>query len=263
MQGYVPPGMGYPPYGGTPQPAPLPGPYGPPKAKKPLLPMIVLIFAIICIIMLVISLALPWYSVKSKSGNAETLLTFGGIESSNNGDSSTSWDKTPYDNLKNLYQATQVLVILSLVIGILFLVGTILAMMGKSNRFALIFGLLTIIVCLLAPIIFLAIHPGAVKDDMGTQTGGDVHESFIGSDDTYSWGPGLGWIFCIIAFIFALIGFVLAFRLPTPDTGPTVDYAPAPAPMQAPMYPTYPQMQQPPPTYPPQQPPPYYQPPQY
>jgi hypothetical protein len=122
--------------------------------------MILIIFAILIIILLGISLALPWYVI-ADDGEPVSQYSFGGIEGKEN---SISWgDVQGADNTKGVYNLTMALVVLSLIFSILVLIGGILTMKGKDKRIVVIFGLLTFIGCLLAPILFMGMHPGCKR----------------------------------------------------------------------------------------------------
>jgi preprotein translocase subunit SecG/multisubunit Na+/H+ antiporter MnhG subunit len=224
---------------GTPMPPP-PMPPPPAAAKKSKLPLLVTIFAVLGVVFMGMSLIMPWYSVKydmSGVGTSEGTYSFSGVDtkvditmagqkisSSNH----TAWgDMNNVDKTKSLYGTTQLLVILGLVMCILLLVGGVMLMKGPEKKMLVtIFGVLALVFTLLAPVVLMAMHPGAVKEDTksasGTDpTGNGPFASFTGSTDStlmgkMTWGPAIGWIMALLGFIFALLGFVLVLLVKKP-----------------------------------------------
>jgi hypothetical protein len=210
----------------------------PAEIGKPLtsskLPMLVIVFAILSIIMMSIALVTPWYEISTEvdSGwehtRSITTYYFDGVESDLE---KVSWDDDQLkdlDAIKGVYSTTQIMVILGLVFGILLLVGAIIAMVGKGNKLAIIFGLLAFIFCLFAPIIFAGMHPGAWKSDWEDLDweleGPGPWDSFMDEDTLEdpgygvreiktTWGPSTGWYLAFMGIIFAMLGFLLALGL--------------------------------------------------
>jgi hypothetical protein len=226
--------------------------------------------------MMGIALVLPWYAISSELAGEkfESRYSFGGIESNLEGSVEfKAWGDEAlesYKDTRGVYGLTQILTIFGLILAILLLIGAFMVMKGKGKQYAFFFALLTLIFCLLAPIVFMATHAGAIAEDMGSSEGTGPQNSFSGSeeDDSLgitvkaSWGPSSGFYMTIIGFIFALLAFILSFKIPKPElTLPTQpqETARAPMPMAVqqtagyPGYQGYPQQQ----TYPPQQPPAY------
>jgi amino acid transporter len=255
-------GAGYQPYGGQPPaqaPPPAPPP-PPPMTGKSKIPLLVIVFAILAVIFMGISLALPWYQY-TYDGEWTTHESFGGLTFNLDGKEETeSWDDLEgVDATKNLYNITMILTILGLIFAILLLIGAALTIKGKGRNIAVTFGLLTFIFCLLSPIVFLAMHPGALDEDWDTDDDTGAHKSFMGSEEKSGWGPGIGWILAFIGFIFAILGFMFALKLPKPAAReymrppPGPSYGQPPPPQQQQHYPGYGT----PPQAPPQQPPQY------
>jgi len=279
-------------------PAP-PAPFMPPTMmppKKSKMPLLIVIFAVLGLVLVGISLAMPWYSYKIEysggeiaSGKVEQLYTFSGADSKFDmtmlGQTISSTNHTAWSDMKNVdktkgvYQLTMVMVILALVMLILLLVGGIMLMKGPEKKMlAVIFGVLAFVFALIGPVMFMAMLPGATNDDMKDASSGITnstsdgpHKSFTGSTDSslgkLSWGPGIGWIMGLMGFIFALLGFILVIMVKKPAAAPMgalpMQGAPMQPPMQQPPMEQYPMQQQP--MYPPPQPPQYPpgQPPQY
>jgi hypothetical protein len=133
-------------------------------------------------------------------------------------------------NTSNLYQNSQILVMSSLVMGILFIIGVVVAVAGKCKKVAIIFGLLALIICFITPIYFMNQHPQAFNDDneeayIEAEKG--PHKSFTGVFENeipeqdfvskVTWGPDNGWYLTIGGFVFALLGFMFALALPKPS----------------------------------------------
>lgn len=242
------------------------------KKKKSKVPILVFIFALLCVIMMGIALALPWY-VYTTDGDPYARATLTGTETKiidpstlEETTESKAWgDMEGVDAQKGVYNLALIMTVLGLVLAILLLIGAILAMKGKGKQYVFLFGLLALIFCLLAPVIFMASHAGAVAEDFKENTGVEPegpgsHDSFSGSEGAVGWGPSSGFYMTIIGFIFALLAFILSFKIPKPElTLPTQPQAQERAPMPMavqqtagyPGYQGYPQQQM----YPPQQPP--------
>jgi hypothetical protein len=236
--------------------------------RKPKLGIVVAVFAILSVIFMGISLGMPWYSHTAKSEamgisfETEQLYKFEGIEMENpltDEVETVSWDDEDLGNTtntKNVYQTTQILVILGLVMGILLLIGGILAFAGKGKKLAVLFGLLAFLFCLLAPVLFMFMHPGAVDEDIGEDIDFGPQKSFIGSrsetegegEFSFSveenWGPGTGWFMAMVGFVFAIVGFGLALRLPKPVGAPMPPPGPEPGPGPGTSQPPQPPRQQ-------------------
>jgi hypothetical protein len=188
-----------------------------------------------------------------------------------------------------VFGATTVLMIMALIFTVLFLTMVFLYEMDKIKnlKLAKILGILALIFCLIAPIIFAVALPGALKadaekraedrdEDYESPDHDDPTKSFFGSyEDTeetdyykesieQSWGGDIGWFITFVAFALLCVSFVMA--IPKKGTGtlqPVTQYpvrTPAPQPE---VTPTYPQQQYPPSQYPPpQEYPPSHYPPQ-
>jgi amino acid transporter len=240
--------------------------------------MLVIVFALLAVIMMGISMVLPWYTITTEVGGKKVMelsSSFSGLTADDGNETeSKGWGEKPidelYDNQAGVFTIAMIMTILGLVFAILLLIGAVMAKKGKGKKLAVIFGLLAFLFCLLAPILLMAMHPGAVaqdyKDNYKTDPEGKgPHDSFFGSEEAFgfkiSWGGGVGWIMAMIGFIFALLGFILALKLPKPaysspaplpPPGPSYDQPPPvqqyPNYGQPPQYPQ--QQQQPPPQYP-------------
>ncbi len=215
--------------------------------KKPIIPILVVIFAILSLIFMGISLILPWYhdilEVEDESLKME--YSFEGIngkDSVSGLEISFSWDDEFAENYKatrNVYNTSRLIVIVGLILGIFLLIGAIIALLKRGKKAAMIFGLLAFIVCLLAPIIFMLWHPGALAEDFPPDEDSEVPEgpnkTFIGSREIEAlgatgkeyWGPSTGWYLAIVGAIFALLGFIFTIALPKPSLDSTIMERPA------------------------------------
>jgi len=231
--------------------------------------MLVMIFALLAVIFMGISIAVPWYTM-----TVESKIDFMGVSQSSSTDSSY-WlfqgdtynnegkkETKPFsdkafdeaDMVKSTSTMSMVFTILGLVFAILVM---LFAMMTKKKGgrsiLLLIFALLAFIFCMLGPVLYAATLPGAIKADTEAQDCGgekckcdqDYCTSFSGTKKadlggmgsmTFTWGPGMGWIMALVGFIMALLAFVFVFKIPkAPKPAPTMAPAPgAPAPMMAP-----------------------------
>ncbi len=280
-----------PQYQPTTQPIPAQRPMTqpPPKAKKPIITIVVIICAVLIMIFMGLALILPWYVQSYETSELEisktdvdyTLTTY-----KNPNFLEGDMDEIPWSEVKSrestaaVYNTTYYLTLIGLILGILFLIGGILSIKYIGKTVTLLIGLLAAICCVLAPIFFMFMHTDGIKSDITNPEGAGPHETFMGYTEENidvgvgievemktSWGPSLGWYFAIVGFISALIGFIFAIKLPTKEEKATYKYAkgsiPAaqePTPEQPYFTPTqqipgYGQV--------PQQPPEYGQPPQY
>lgn len=190
-----------------------------------------------------ISLIMPWYHITyitNDSNKTEYRYSFTNVELENYGKTkSMSWDDlNSTENQRNLYKATMVLTIISLIMGLMFLICGIRIILGKNKKIALLFGVLILIFCWLSSIIFMGMHPSVLKMDNEELTGNGPWDSFIGSEIEYSykerlnipfdwntlelqWGPNIGWILTIVSAILSVFGLILVIKYPPPEK---IDY---------------------------------------
>ncbi len=240
-----------------------------PKPTKPIIYKIFIVLVIVVIILLGLSITLPWYT-EASDGEPVLNYYFHGREDVNSNETK-SWDEyKQWDPFQGVYNLTFALVIISLILTILILVGTIAVLIFDiDKKFIILFSLLAFLFCLLAPIVFAALHPGAAEtvyeNIYETEPSGEGSwDSFFGKRADYSWGPSSGWYLGVTCLILIIIILIMSFKLPEPEPAiKTVQELPA-YPTMAPMPPGpyqygYPPPQQP--FYPPPQQP-YYPPPQ-
>jgi len=215
--------------GGQPSPYMAPAPYPPqpqvqapyyyaPRRPVPWRPIVATVLAIVGLVVLLISLASPWYVLKmdmtmdsgyeiSGSYHIDSKSDFWGTSATvsmnmmgmnMSATCSTSWDSDQMKNTtatKGVFKTTQALDALAGVTTMLLLVGSILIIVRPGlKQIAVIFGLVAVIMCLLGPIYFAASLPAAQKSDqdkamsvagipgLGNLTGSDgPWNSFYGS----------------------------------------------------------------------------------
>ena len=201
-----------------------------------------IILIIVSIVLLSISIAIPWYhfDINEKDHiNGETYTSEGTIEYSIKGpkyefdypevslledeDETYDWDETNLDETENVFGVLNGLLITSIIILIIALILNVLSGQGfLSVNFGIIFIVIGLIFVLIIPIYFAIALPVAFKEDTD---GGEFQSDsvslkvsgFIGSDsDTFSegdnsmklsvsWYPTVGWFLSLIAMIIQCI----------------------------------------------------------
>jgi hypothetical protein len=199
-------------------------------------PVAVLVFAVLALIMMGVSLLLPWYSYSAELSSGEQSedmywgYSLNGIlfsSSETDGIEAYSWDDEGLELLGldatiNLYKTAQMLTTVALIFCILFLIIAAFGLKGKGKKLIILCGLLAFIICITVPIYFMLQHPGALQADSETESDRGPQASFFGGSETEAlgikiverWGPGMGWYMAIFGFMFALCGFITAFKLP-------------------------------------------------
>jgi uncharacterized membrane protein len=236
------------------------------------------ILVIVSLVLIGISLVMPWYTIKMEAGamgvSTEADINYYLDHAESNVLETTETINYDDEGIKdaastNVFKTTQIMVFLGLIGCILGLVGAALVMTDKMNsKVGAMLVLVAFILALLAPIYIMVALPGAYQEEVD-EAGGSVEflpegmgKSFFGSEESstdvggfdmttkYSWGGGTGWIFALIAFILLLVALLMV-------AGSKPAIAPAPQPQPQPTYtqPAYQQPQQPQ-QYPPQTPPP-------
>jgi len=240
--------------------------------------IISLMFAITGMLLLVASLILPWWGTNTVSdqydpdtGEKEYHYESGGGLSIASGiglyGGGTSLYSGDY-SVPALFGATTMLVIMALIFISLFITSIFLLGIGqiKKTKLPMVFGILALVFCILAPIIFMAALPGATKADEEKRAEDDDDEyeepdhddptkSFFGSyEDTedrgyadvtikQSWGGDIGWILAFVSFGMILISFIMI--IPRKEITPQQPQQPIPSQQQQPpQQPQYPPRQQ-------------------
>lgn len=234
--------------------------------------VLALMFAVTGIILLMVSFVLPWWGYhtererRSSDGDLEYYNEAGfGLSISSgisNGRSGTSFYIGDYST-PAVYGVTTLLLILALIFASLMVVSIILNWFGKNIKLKLplILGIMAIIFCILAPFVFMAALPGAMKadaeksakdtnDDYKEPNHDDPTKSFFGSyedkdgglsDLTRSnWGGDIGWVLSIASFAMLLISVILIIPTrtahPSSHISPELSYKPEPQPSRRERY---------------------------
>ena len=191
--------------------------------------MIGAVLAIIAVILIGVTLALPWYTYTSK-GNGSADYYFDHAVISTNATKMTIKysDMEKYaPNTIGVFKNTQILDIVSLVLVIIGFIGALLLAVGKLGKgVAVSLVAIGFILSLIAPLYFYAALPGAVKADSG------LEQSFFGSKNGMSYGGGIGWWLAIVGMILILIALILVAvaKKPQPETPSTGEEEIPPAP---------------------------------
>jgi lysylphosphatidylglycerol synthetase-like protein (DUF2156 family) len=152
----------------------------------------------------------------------------------------------------DVFNLTQILVILALIFTLLMFVFALLVGIGKvSGKIGMIFGALALVFVLITFVYFMVALPAEMEDDSPT---GSPITGFWGSEEfdisgvtmSMSWGPGWAWYMMVIAFILALIGTIMLVGAEPapPEPVPMMYTETPPPPMEAEMPP--PPMETPP-----------------
>ena len=228
--------------------------------------VLALMFAVIGIVLLMVSLMLPWWGVhyerdsESKGGNNDYHSESGGGISVTSGLAYGVGRTSLYSGSFStpiVFGVTAMFLILALIFSSLMITAILLSWFGKLRKAKLpmIFGILAIIFCLLAPIVFMAALPSAMKTDAeknAENSGGDYEapdhddptKSFFGNyedteEDEYdidktkqNWGGDIGWILSFVSFAMLLISVVMVIprrrKIPPPPPEPIYKRIPSP-----------------------------------
>ena len=276
------------PYGQAPMyTQPMNGPQPTKKDKKPIIAMI---FVLLAVIMIGVTLMMPWWGMSIDSAGTKGYYNFkltgfemsvGGLTVSGSYNEKilgTNSFKDTSPKTVGVFDTMMYLTIIVLIMAILGIIFVVLAMTGKIKpKIAAIILIISFIIALLTPVLFAVQLPAAIKDDSQGST--NSPEGFMGTKTnttgnvttTLNWGPQLGWILMLVGVVFLILGASTMFGAESRKTAPQQIVSPYPQQPMAPMQPEpYPQTPQqygaPPPTDPyaqPQQPPTYGHPPGY
>jgi len=221
--------------------------------------LVAAVIVLVGVILLIAALLMPWYTEKVSLGGGDTTVNFfpglpsqsGSVSWSCSGGASCPSNETSYSgfipaltNVGNIAEAGFFLLIVGIIVGV---IAAAFGFMSRTNSRrampATTLGLLAMILALIAPIMFAALLPGAVSNDIsstspqryGSSSG--PWSSFIGSTTfttpvgsaSFSWGPGVGWYLGIAAFVVLLIGVVLFLMSRKEPASPAPATAPAPS----------------------------------
>jgi amino acid transporter len=202
---------------------------------------IALMFVITGLVLLMVSFILPWWGYhtifyqKDSDDNLEYIDEGGfGLSVSSgisNRRSGTSFYIGDF-NTPLVFGITTLFLILALIFGSLMGTSLIIGILTKNTiqRLSMILGILALIFCLLAPVIFMVALPGAMKADEQKIADNkdekyyepdydDPTKSFFGSfepkDEDFGgvtksrWGGDIGWVLSFISFVMFLISIVM------------------------------------------------------
>ena len=223
-----------------------------------------LMFVVIGIVLLMVSFVLPWWGfhteveIRDSDGDIRTIQEGGfglsissGISNARSGTSFYIGDfSTP-----TVYGITAMFLILSILFASLLGVNILINLLGiqRMPKLPMILGILALIFCLLAPLIFMAGLPMAMKADEEKEAKAENDEyfepdhddptkSFFGSyednDDGMitrsNWGGDIGWVMSFIAFVMLIISVIFVRPARVVQTAslvsPELSYSPEPEP---------------------------------
>ncbi len=190
--------------------------------------ILAIMIAVIGIVLLLVSFILPWWGLHLEmegtvSGGGFGVSISSGISYQGSGTSFYIGDSTPI-----VYSAAAILIILALICASLMVTALIISLINNNikPKLSLQLGVLALVFCLLAPIIFMIALPMAMKADAEkrAEDGGyeynepdhdDPTKSFFGSYEEEgsffsgttrsNWGGDIGWILSFISFLFLAI----------------------------------------------------------
>lgn len=199
--------------------------------------IIALICMILTLVFIIVALVGPWYSMSSESDGVEGYSNFGLTSSETKGvegeakTTSYSDQKKDYEDenmdipdIYGVFDTTFYITIVALIIALVSLIFILGTTFGFGNfktmkMFGLIFSILALIFCLIAPIYFMTSFPGAMWDGSPVEYGFWDEMEFLGVKA--SLGPGFAWYLMIVAFITSLIAVIVIFMdKPAPKMAP-------------------------------------------
>lgn len=196
-----------------------------------------IMFAVVGIVLLFVSFVLPWwgfyrYIDGEASGFGYGISISSGIEIGGGGTSFYTGGVT-----KTVYFVAAMLIILSLVCASLMVTNLIIDLIrGNINsNLSMQFGVLALVFCLIAPIMFMIALPMAMRTDAEREAeeDGDEYEepdhddptkSFFGSheevDSSFfdtrttrrNWGGDIGWFLSFVSSVFLAISVIMLMR---------------------------------------------------
>ncbi|UCE74942.1 MAG: hypothetical protein JSV56_04360 [Methanomassiliicoccales archaeon] len=224
--------------------------------------------AVIGIVLLMASFVLPWWGrhVEMEQtmlmGDERYYHSEAGFGVSISSGISYSGSGTGFyigGSTSTVYFAAAILIILALICASLMVTALIISLINNNikPKLPLQLGVLALVFCLLAPIIFMIALPGAMKADeekKAEDSGEDYKEpdrndptkSFFGnyeekennshsiSTTKSNWGGDIGWVLSLVSFSFFVISVVMMrprkAPLPSPELSPEQTNIPEPQP---------------------------------
>jgi hypothetical protein len=189
--------------------------------------MVSVIFAILTVVLLAVSILLPWYSNENNTGGKDFGVRFGLLNAevlNDTGSTKLSYSDGTFQYNKNvawLMKATLGVTVIAVLLAALMIPITFMVGKGKAGRgVGLAFGALVMLFCLIAPVMVLVGMPMANKKDLeGTFCDEETRcvcegpapcDSFQGSKDfgdsgMWSWGGDWGWMLAWAAWGFSMV----------------------------------------------------------
>ncbi len=169
-----------------------------------------LILVVSSLLMMSISITLPWYQVTMETGNEVTHVDayFDYTETTVDQDGEETTETEYYDDLpavKKVMDNTYGVFCIALFVLVIGMVSVVLYMLEKISKNAA--GLLLVLgtlFLLLVPLYLMFALPPAVGEDLNVEGGPneEMGEKFFGSNDhtyTTTWGAGSGWFLTLLA----------------------------------------------------------------
>jgi hypothetical protein len=216
-------------------------------ATKKAMRLVGAVMIVIGAILLITALITPWYAFKTSFyGGSTTQSFYPGMPSTNGTiqyscsdtpacSSQTSYNEARLNNTGTIAETGFFLLTGAIVLGV---VAALFGFASRGNtrrvRPGLVFAVLTLLLAIVAPVLFAVALPGAISNDSSNfyrpaNTNGPW-SSFIGSSSAGSrlgtisldWGPAIGWYLSIAAFVVVLVGLIVLFlnRKETPEPTP-------------------------------------------
>jgi len=175
------------------------------------------LFALVILVLIVISFFKPWYHYGGDDGYITE--SFHGVTS---GLGSLAWSDTPFNHLAKYYLIVLAILVFTSFFQLLMTMLTLLLfftnylplrirlgmkyMQKKVKRMAIVLSVLVLIGVGIA-VFGLLRHPVYLSEDLGFCGFGGVCSNFSGS----GYGPDIAWIMSLIAFICAVLQVALVF----------------------------------------------------
>ncbi len=178
----------------------------------------------LAILLALIALALPFWSLGFVDGNEQEISSFSWTKVTTDRYRGGVWDGTeilPYYSTGFSFRAVAGVLGTSYILDVVFLivVAVVLALFWMEyartmpTLSLLVISLLVVGVGMLALLYPIVAIPGAATTDMGAFTIGDFWGSTrtTGPTRDWSWGPGLGWWILLLAVVSGMVGAVLPY----------------------------------------------------
>lgn len=126
----------------------------------------------------------------------------------------TSYSDMGDSEFIDVFNLTQIFVILAIIFTLLFFIFALMVGMGKvGSKIGMILGVLAIVFILISFLYFMVALPSTMEEDDPLDAGisgfwGSDEISIGGDSMSVSWGPGWAWYLMIVSLILALIGTV-------------------------------------------------------